>query len=215
MTGTVARPMWLFALIAGASFTAAAWLSLDGPWVVAWKGLGVGALALWAAMNARNLDGWLIAATLAFGALGDVLLDAVGLTTGAVAFLIGHGVAIGLYARHRRPMLSLSQRLLGLVLAPATVAISALFAAPAGQAAGVALYAAGLGTMAAFAWTSAFPRYRVGLGAVLFVVSDLLIFSRMGPLADSSLPTLLIWPLYFAGQALIAAGTVPVLRARG
>jgi uncharacterized membrane protein YhhN len=76
---------------------------------------------------------------------------------------------------------------------------------------GIALYATGLGAMAASAWISRFPRYRVGLGAVLFVASDLLIFAKMGPLASSPIPVFLIWPLYFAGQALIAWGAVTTL----
>ena len=206
------RPILIAALIAGTSFCLAAWLSLDGSLVIAWKGLGVGLLALWAALAARALDGWLIAGALALGALGDVLLDAVGLRVGALAFLAGHLVAIALYARHRRAALSASQRALGLLIAPATVVIAASFAAPAGQAIGVGIYAAGLGSMAAMAWTSAFPRLRVGLGAVLFVVSDLLIFARMGPLAGSFVPGLLVWPLYFAGQAMIATGVVRALR---
>jgi hypothetical protein len=41
---------------------------------------------------------------------------------------------------------------------------------------------------------------------VLFVISDLLIFSRFGPLEGSAIPGLLIWPTYFAAQALIAWG---------
>ena len=49
---------------------------------------------------------------------------------------------------------------------------------------------------------------------VLFVASDLLIFARLGPLAGSPLPGLLIWPTYFAGQALIAWGVVTVLARR-
>jgi uncharacterized membrane protein YhhN len=76
---------------------------------------------------------------------------------------------------------------------------------------GVAVYAALLGAMAATAWISRFPRYRVGIGAMLFVASDLLIFARMGPLAGSAVPGMLIWPLYFAGQALVAWGVVQAL----
>ena len=68
--------------------------------------------------------------------------------------------------------------------------------------------------MAAAAWSSAFPRYRVGLGAVLFVVSDLLIFARMGPLSASPLPDMLIWPLYYLGQFLICTGAVGYLRGK-
>jgi uncharacterized membrane protein YhhN len=72
-------------------------------------------------------------------------------------------------------------------------------------------YSAFLGVMAALAWTSRFPRYCVGMGAVLFVVSDLLIFSRFGPLHGSFIPSLLIWPTYFAAQALIAWGVSQAL----
>ena len=44
--------------------------------------------------------------------------------------------------------------------------------------------------------------------AVMFAVSDLLIFADLGPLADSALPGLLIWPLYYFGQFLICTGVI-------
>ena len=68
--------------------------------------------------------------------------------------------------------------------------------------------------MTAAAWASSFPRYRVGLGAVMFAVSDLLIFAQMGVLAHSPLPGLLIWPLYYFGQFLICTGVVGELQRR-
>ena len=76
---------------------------------------------------------------------------------------------------------------------------------------GVALYALGLSLMAAFAWTSRFPRYRVGLGALMFLVSDLLIFARSGPLAHAAWIGFSIWGLYYAGQALICLGVTGTL----
>ena len=76
----------------------------------------------------------------------------------------------------------------------------------------VLVYSAILGAMAAMAWTSRFTRYRVGLGAVLFVVSDWLIFSDIGAVSPSFGPALLIWPLYYAGQFMIATGVVQTLR---
>ena len=75
----------------------------------------------------------------------------------------------------------------------------------------LAFYATPLALMAALAWISRFSRFTVGLGAMFFVISDLLIFARMGPLAGSILPGLLIWPLYFTGQAMIAVGVVRTL----
>ena len=77
---------------------------------------------------------------------------------------------------------------------------------------GVTLYGFALGGMASTAWMSRFTRYRVGIGAVLFVVSDWLIFSQQSLLAESTLPSLLIWPMYFLGQFLIATGVVQTLR---
>jgi hypothetical protein len=53
----------------------------------------------------------------------------------------------------------------------------------------------------------------VGLGSVLFVASDWLIFSRMGAFNLAPLPDMLVWPLYCAGQLMIATGVVQTLRA--
>ncbi len=203
---------WLFwiALVAGTSYFPATWLLADGAALTLWKGAGVGLLAIWAAVQARGLDGWLIALVMACGAAGDVLLETAGLTTGALAFLAGHLVAIGLYARHLRPdwrrgwAIALGR----LVVIPV---LAFVFPADRSAAPGIALYATGLGGMAAMAWLSDFPRNRVSLGALLFAVSDLLIFARLGPLHGSILPDLLVWPLYFGGQALIAWGVVKAL----
>lgn len=204
----------LLALLAGLSFYATGWIeALPGPLLWTWKGAGVGLLAIWAALNARSFDGWLIAAVMAAGAAGDVLLDAVSLNAGAGAFLVGHGIAIILYLRHRRPSRSVSQLLLAIILIPAVVAIAWLLPTDRAAAPGIALYSFGLAAMAAAAWLSRFPRYRTGLGAMLFVASDLLIFARLGPLDASQLPGLLIWPLYFLGQAMIVMGVVRTLQA--
>lgn len=199
--------LFIAALIAGASYYFADRMVAPGAVHIAWKGAGVGLLALWAASVARSFDGWLLVAALALGAVGDVLLETHGLTVGAVAFFAGHLVAIWLYLRHRRPNPSGSQRALALALLIATPLVGWLLS----RDAGVALYSTGLGAMAATAWFSRFPRYRVGIGAVLFVVSDWLIFARGGALADSALPGLLIWPTYFAAQALIAWGVATTL----
>lgn len=205
---------WLFgaAVIAGASYCLEAWGLVDpGVWGPAWKTSGVALLALWAATRARGTDGWLLTGALALGALGDLLLETHGLVVGGAAFAAGHLTACVLYLRNRRAVLTASQKAFGWLLAPATIGIAALFAAPSGGAVQAGAYSAFLGVMAALAWTSRFPRYRVGLGAVLFVVSDLLIFSRFGPLEGSVVPGLLVWPTYFAAQALIAWGVSGVL----
>src|SRR3546814_609856 len=84
-----ARWLWWLALAGGISFFIAVFQRLDGPAIWAWTATGVGLLTLWAAANARERNGWLIAAALGFGALGHWLLDAKGRGTGAVAFGVG------------------------------------------------------------------------------------------------------------------------------
>lgn len=202
------RWIWWAAMLAGISYYGAAWLDVPDALAAVWKGAGVGLLALWAAGQADSDDGWLLALVLACGAAGDVLLEVAGLSVGAVAFLAGHLVAIVLYVRNRRASPSISQRAAALALLVGTPAIAWLLS----RDAGAGIYALGLGAMAAAAWISRFPRYRVGLGAVMFVASDLLIFARIGSLADADWPGLLIWPLYFGGQALIATAVVRMLR---
>ncbi|MCP3731787.1 lysoplasmalogenase [Sphingomonas sp. MG17] len=202
---------WLFwvAVLTGASNSLSAWGLVEaGTWQAAWKTSGVALLAAWAATQARNADGGLIAGVLALGALGDLLLETHGFAAGGAAFAAGHVAAIWLYLRNRRAAPSMSQWLLGWALVPLVTLIALLFSR--GDK-GVAVYAVLLGAMAATAWISRFPRYRVGIGAMLFVASDLLIFARMGPLAGSAVPGMLIWPLYFAGQALVAWGVVQAL----
>lgn len=206
-------PALVAALIGGTTFLPASWLLPDGAPLLAWKGAGVALLALWAALNARTSNGWLLVAVLALGAMGDVLLEVAGLTTGAIAFLAAHLVAIGLYARHLRPDWrgGLPIAIGRLLIIPA---LAFVFPADRAAAPGIALYATGLGAMAAMAWLSAFPRNWVSFGALLFAVSDLLIFARLGPLAGSIIPDLLVWPLYFGGQAMIAWGVVGTLAKR-
>jgi len=210
------RPWLLASLIAGISYFFVRDAPIPGLYLMAWKGAGVALLAIYALARHKGADSRQIAAVMAFGALGDVLLEwfADRIEIGAVAFLIGHLIAIHLYWRHRRATLAPSQKLLGLVLLVTVPLIAWALPADRAAAPGIALYSTGLGAMAAAAWTSSFPRYRVGLGAVMFVLSDLLIFAHVGPMAHSVLPGLLIWPLYYFGQFLICTGVIGELRSR-
>lgn len=207
------RPWLLASLVAGISFYFVKDSALPGLYQMAWKGAGVALLAIYALARHKGSDAGQIAAVMGFGALGDVLIE-LDLIWGAIAFLIGHVIAIQLYLRHRRTSLSLSQKMLAAALLILVPVIAYQLPAERIGAPAVAFYAIGLAAMAASAWTSSFPRYRVGLGAVMFVISDLLIFSRMGPLAHSAVPDLTIWPLYYFGQFLICTGVVDELRAR-
>lgn len=211
MTETKTSPFpnsWLIpaALLAGATFWAASHMGLSGALFVAWKGLAVGLLTLCAALAAHDRNGWLLAALLALGTLGDVLLETSGIVIGGMAFFAGHLVSILLYLSNRRKE-------------GRAVAVAIVLAVPAAafaitHDAGATVYAAGLGGMAGAAWYSRFPRGLVATGALMFAASDLLIFAELGPLKDSILPRLTIWPLYLGGQTLIAYGVLKTLEAR-
>lgn len=206
------RP-WLLASIAAAT---AYYFLRDNPvgegtWGLLAKGASVGLLALYALLRVpqgrRGLDGVLLVIALALASAGDVAIELDFLVGGAF-FAAAHVVAVALYLRNRHARPSPVQKLIGLALLLATPAVSYLLS---GQPE-IALYAAFLGAMASAAWMSHYPRYRVGTGAVLFVVSDWLIFSRLGAYDLAPLPDLLIWPLYYAGQVMIATGIVQCLR---
>ena len=68
--------------------------------------------------------------------------------------------------------------------------------------------------MAAGAWTSSFPRARVGAGAVLLVAADLLFAAGATALAASPVPPIFAWPLAYLGQLLVTTGVVTTLRKR-
>ncbi len=201
------RPWLLASLMCGISYWFAGPDTVPGVYLIAWKGAGVGLLAAYAWAHHPTLGARMIALVLALGALGDMVLE-ISFTGGALAFLAGHLVAIAFYVGHRRAN--------GGVAVP----IALLLGIPSAAyvltgAASVALYALGLGGMAAAAWRSDFPRNRVALGAMMFAVSDMFIFARMGPLEGSLVPGLLVWPLYYIGQLLICVGVIRTLRQRG
>lgn len=202
------RP-WLLASVAAA---VAYYFLRDNPlgevWLIALKGAAVGLLATYAWRRAgQGLDGAIFVLALALSAAGDMVLE-LDFNAGGALFLASHLVAVVFYLRQRRIRTTPSQKLLAAALLISTPLVSYLLSLKPE----IALYAAALGAMAATAWLSRFPRYRVGTGAVLFIVSDWLIFSRMGPVSLEPVPTYLIWPLYYAGQLMIATGVVQTLR---
>ena len=201
------RP-WLLAAIVGAvAYYVLRTSVLDEMALVALKGSGVAFLAVYAWQRAGPRDIRLLAAVMALSALGDMAIE-FSLTWGGAAFFTSHLAAMSLYLKHRRENPTPSQK---------GAAVALLLLAPlmswllSGDVA-VGVYGLALGGMAATAWMSRFSRYRVGLGAVLFVISDWLIFANLGMDAPSPIAGALIWPLYFTGQLLIATGVVQTLR---
>ena len=123
--------------------------------------------------------------------------------------------AIALFLRHPREERTASQIAAAAAVLVLTPAIFWLLPADRAEALPAALYGLALGGMAACAWLSAFPRYRVGVGAALFLVSDLLLVAERGPLMGEPLVQWLVWPLYYLGQLLICLGVFQHLRRAG
>jgi len=201
------RPWLMVGLIAGIAYYFLSGDANESIWQILLKGAGVGLLAVYAFQRTSGVDGAILTLALALSAAADMVL-VIRFEVGGALFFASHVVAIFLYLRNRRSETTPSQKLCAAALFLGTPAVSYLLSGRAD----IALYSASLGAMAAAAWMSRFPRYRVGLGAVLFIISDWLIFSRMGALNLAPVPDLLVWPTYFAAQIMIATGVVQTLR---
>lgn len=210
------RPYLLGSLIAGISFPATwLFLPLDGGLIaMVWKMAAVGLLVPFALRRHHQGEFVLLAVTLAFYALGDGLIE-LSMVAGALAFAAGHFVAMVIYFRHLRVGAVLSQKLLAITILLVTPVIAYLLPPTQDEGIQVAAYSVILAAMAAMAWSSNFPRYRVGFGAILFVVSDLLIFAELGRLRDSQMTGIAIWYLYYFGVLMIAVGVAQTLVKRG
>jgi uncharacterized membrane protein YhhN len=180
---------------------------------IAIKGAAVALLAVYAFLRHSSPDARLLVWALALSACGDMAIE-FDLQVGGMLFFGSHLFALGLYLRNRRVHLTPSQK--GVVVSLLLITPVIAFALPADRAMAmqIGIYGLTVGAMAACAWASSFPRYRVGAGAVIFVASDLLIFAGMGPLAQSDIPYVFVWPLYFLAQFLISTGVIQTLRKR-
>lgn len=151
----------------------------------------------------------------AFGvaALADMAME-FELHLGGLIFFLFNVLAIGVFMRNRREALSGPQSwLVGLVLI-FTPVIAYFLPSDEAIRVNLGLYALSLGGMASSAWASNFPRYRVGAGAMLFLISDFLIFAQLGPLSGERWPEIMVWPIYYLGQFLICTGVIQTLRKR-
>ncbi len=206
------RPFLFLSLIIAIAYPISFYVNMPDPVMIAWKIAAVGGLALYALRNHSHGNFLILAAFLTFYALGDGLVE-LKLIWGAAAFAIGHIIAIYLFSRHRRPQLSPSQKTLVLVIPIIVPSIAyTIVRSPTEVGFDAALYSFLLSLMAAMAWSSAFPRYRTGLGAILFIISDLLLFSRLKIGDDNLLLNLSIWYSYYFGVFLITTGIVQTLR---
>lgn len=194
--------LFLAALVAGISYMWSWALPIPDAAAIAWKGAGVGLLASWASRQGTTLDHKLLAIVLTLGATADMVLE-INFLAGASIFALGHVVAVVMYVRNRRAGTGVRDASLGALFIAGNMAL-AFHLASADWAAPVALYTLFLAAMAATALASRFPL--AAAGALLFLLSDHIIFARMDSLSGARWADFAIWASYFGGQALIAWG---------
>ncbi len=214
----IERRPWLLLSIAAAIIW---WLAIEGTqtpgiYQLLLRGMPVGLLAIYAWQRSLGTDGVLIALVMLAAAVGDSLTT-LEYGWGGLAHALSQLIAIALYWRNHRPGVKpavMAAGLAAVVIAP--VLAWFLMAGETGQGA-VAASAALLAVTAAMAWLSRFPRQRVGLGALLYLFSELLLIGVQARLVDSGSligqsAQELVWPLYYGGQLLVATGVVTMLR---
>ncbi len=214
----MARHIWRLAIVLGVLYWLSA-LARSGvafqplaelpKWlVVAWKGTFSACLAL-SVFSARNgQTGQLIATALAISAVADVLLVTVGLVASGVAFAAAHGFAIMAYARERDADVSTGRLIMALMIPVIAVALSIFALGNSGANIGIGFFPIISGTMAAMAVISRFPLRLNGLGATIFVASDVLVFVDIGVLQNSGTFGWLTWACYAGGYILVARGAI-------
>ncbi len=204
------RPWLVASIVAAVAYYALRVSTLPELWLIPLKGAACALLALYAWLHVTGRDGRALAAMMAVAALGDMAIE-IDFGVGALLFFAYHLIAISLYLRHPREQATPTQKAAAVAMLLLTPLLAWLLPSERAMAWSTALYGLALGAMAACAWMSAFPRYRVGVGAALFLASDLLLIAGRGPLMGQALPDALVWPLYYVGQFLIAVGVMRTL----
>jgi hypothetical protein len=207
------RPWLVASIVAAVAYYALRVSTMPELFLIPVKGAGCALLALYAFVHGGRESRWL-AGMMAIAALGDMVLE-IDVGSGALLFFTYHVIAISLYLRHPREHATPTQKAAAVAMLLLTPLLAWLLPADRATAWSAGVYGLALGGMAACAWMSAFPRYRVGVGAALFLASDVLLLAGRGPLMGHPLPDALVWPLYYLGQFLIAVGVVQTLHRQG
>ncbi len=207
------RPFLLLSIVAALAYYYLQATNLPELYLIPIKGFGVGFLAIYAYLRHQSGDSHRLALAMAVAACADMAIE-FDLRVGAAVFFVFHMLAVSVFMRHSRGKLHEADQWAFLAILILPPVIGYFLPYDRNMAWAVAIYAVALSLMAASAWMSDFPRMRVAAGALLFVVSDLLIFARLGPLSGSEVPEYLVWPIYYLGQFLITVGVVTTLRKR-
>lgn len=191
---------------------------------LALKGAPVTLLALFALVAARTGSHVALVFALAFSAVADILISTLAahaFISGLAVFLLAHLIYTGMFFRNRDDSKLIGRkRYTVVIMLWIAGAINVIFLYPLlGQMLmPVLAYSIALLTMASMAIFSRFNTAVVGLGAILFVISDgLLAFRYFAMLPENSAMLAYepatwtkhaVWAFYFSAQLLIASGVI-------
>ncbi|KQM13038.1 hypothetical protein [Novosphingobium sp. Leaf2] len=167
-------------------------------------------LAAYALVGRSDPDARPLAGMLVLAAVGSAFADYSPLI-GLNARLLGYLIGLGLFLRHRRVIMDSASRVAAAALFLGTPVL--LFVAADRAGVGVPVFMGlALGGMAASAWISTFPRWRVGLGAGLIALSEVLAIAASGDSTHAA--EIGTWPLFYIGHLLLTIGVIAELAAR-
>ena len=205
------RPWLLASLVLAIAYFVLRNAAFPGVFLMIIEVASLGFLAAYARLRHSGRDATMLSIAMLLGGIG-VVVDELEIFIGTVILIGGIALLIGIFFRHRREVLSTSQRLTAVTLLLLPPLIAWFMALGHGGRATAATYVLAAGGMASAAWASAFPRYRVGVGAVLYLSSGLLGIAAMGRLAESVPGSAMVWPIFYLGHFLMCTGIIQTLR---
>lgn len=191
------------------------WYPADWLWPAIIKGSAVGLLAVFVLFSTQSINHLLLFLALAASVGGDVLLaipHESSFTRGLLSFLAAHVIFIVLYLKNKMPtedITALRVRIAALMWAAAGVAGYFLYPYLGEMMMPVLTYSVVLAAMATTALFSKFPVKLVGIGALLFVVSDTALGAQQF-LTVPAFVSYIIWSTYYLAQLLMTLGVMLV-----
>ncbi len=196
---------WLGAFArSGIAFHALAELPLAV--TIPWKGACTLGLALSVYVSGQDQARRWLALALTISAVADMVLPTGAMVASGILFLISHVMAITVFWRNRAAQLSGLRAGIAIAIPLASFGLSLLAIRGTEEPFFFALYPLLSGIMAATAVISRFPLWLCGLGATVFICSDVLVVAWVGVLERDPWYGFLTWLSYFAGYAMLARG---------
>jgi YhhN family len=215
-SNAVSRSLWLIAVVIGVIY----WIgslarsgvafadlaSLPKPLIVATKGLFSALLAMSVFAARKGSASQMVGAALAISAVVDMLLVTIGSAAGGLAFAVAHLFAGYAYAKNQRDHNTAILWMFATAVPLIAVVSSYLALRGSDQNILMSLFPLISASMAALAILSRFPLWLSGLGAAIFVASDVLFLADLGVLRHSGEWGYLTWASYAVGYAMVARG---------